>query len=178
MPASAVRTSAMASEGRGCPQQRLSGRPARGSASTGRRPQKAMGWTGVRQRRWGGWAMEIRIPRTRLKLWIGRFQNAIQAALAYDAAMVCLYGERLPGRRKFNCPVGRHPAIPDHVRIHLTIATIKVIAADYGRRCAAFLAPLVCHPIPETLSAPPVMATLPSPDGAEVFAEESAFLAA
>jgi len=43
------------------------------------------------------------------------------------------------------------------------MAKIRAIAADYGRRSAAFLAPPVCPTLP---SAPPLMATVPVTDGA------------
>jgi len=56
----------------------------------------------------------------------------LRRALAYDAAMFCFYGECLLRRHKFNFPAVQRPAIPDHLRIHLNIATIRVIAADYG----------------------------------------------
>jgi hypothetical protein len=52
----------------------------------------------------------------------------------------------------------QRPAIPDHLRIRLTIATIRAIATDYGRRCATLLTPLVCHTVSGALSAPPQMA--------------------
>jgi hypothetical protein len=131
---------------------------------TCRRSRKALGWTGVRKRSWGGWATEIRIPRSRRTLWIGKFRCALEAALAYDAAMFCFYGEHPPRKRRFNFPAMQRPAIPDHLRIRLTIATIRAIATDYGRRCATLLAPLVCHVVSGALSAPPQMARVVGPD--------------
>lgn len=151
-------SSGAARRGRSQPQQ------GRGGRSAGaRRPHKDLGWTGVRERLWGGWAAEIRIPRTRSRLWVGRFQHALQAALAYDAAMFCFYGERLPSQRKFNFPGAPRPAIPEHIRVQLTVANIKEIAADYGRSCAAFFfaapAQLYC-PTPPA-AAPPAPPTPP-----------------
>jgi hypothetical protein len=76
---------------------RHGGRPATVPAvPTRRRPRKALGWTGVRKRSWGGWATEIRIPRSRRTLWIGKFRRALEAALTYDATMFCFYGEHPP----------------------------------------------------------------------------------
>jgi hypothetical protein len=63
-----------------------------------------MGWVGVRERLWGGYAVEIRIPSSRKRVWIGQFQHAIQAALAYDAAMFLFYGRFLPKVHRYNFP--------------------------------------------------------------------------
>eukprot|EP00267_Zea_mays_P032747 XP_008666485.1 ethylene-responsive transcription factor ERF015 [Zea mays] len=163
-------SSGAATRGRPQPQQHRGGRSVTAAAGA-RRPHKDLGWTGVRERLWGGWAAEIRIPRTRSRLWVGRFQHALQAALAYDAAMFCFYGERLPSQRKFNFPAAPRPAIPDHLRARLTVANIKAIAADYGRSCAAFfLAPAqLCPSAPAAAAAsttPPLMVVPPATESA------------
>ncbi|MBA0572931.1 hypothetical protein Golob_000233 [Gossypium lobatum] len=83
-------------------------------------------YRGVRQRTWGKWVAEIRVPNKGKRLWLGTFPTAFQAALAYDEAAKTMYGEKAI----LNMPHGSDTTTTTSASSESTTATASDVKAE------------------------------------------------
>ncbi|KAI3893042.1 hypothetical protein MKW92_025995 [Papaver armeniacum] len=107
------------------------------------------GYKGVRMRKWGIWVSEIRVPKSRDRIWLGSYETAEKAAKAYDAAVFCMRGGGVGELYNLNFPQNRSQlqmllsssnidsssssaATLNRFPSHLTRSQIQLVASKYA----------------------------------------------
>ncbi|KAI3893978.1 hypothetical protein MKX03_025284 [Papaver bracteatum] len=113
-------------------------------------------------RKWGKWVSDIRVPKSRDRIWLGSYETAEKAAKAYDAAVFCMRRGGVGELYNLNFPQNRSQlqmllsssnidsssssaATLNGFPSHLTRSQIQLVASNYANiaNSVATVAPTV-----------------------------------
>ncbi|CAN6212666.1 unnamed protein product [Urochloa humidicola] len=99
-----------------------------------RRAQEPGRFLGVRRRPWGRYAAEIRDPTTKERHWLGTFDTAQEAALAYDRAALSMKGAQARTNFVYTHAAYNYPPFlaPFHAQQAAAAALPSAAAVHYG----------------------------------------------